>query len=77
VRAKIQRRGKREAASRPAVRSQLLLPVPVWSWANQQEEEEAKGNMFEFSRAQQGKSSRYVFSRNPLSDMQSFKLLRI
>jgi hypothetical protein len=49
--------------------------VPVWSWANPQEEE-AKEKLFEFS-AQQGKSSSYAFSHNPLSDMQSCKLLRI
>jgi hypothetical protein len=68
-----QQRGKREDSC-PAVRSQLLLPVPVWSKANQKEEEQAKASgkvkLFKFSRAQ-GRSSSYAFSHIQLSDMQA------
>jgi hypothetical protein len=47
-----------------------------WSWPNP-EQKEAKESLFEFSRAQKGRSSRYAFSHNHMSDMQVGKLLRI
>jgi hypothetical protein len=65
VRKKIQQRcGKREA-SRPAVRPQLLLSVPVWSFENRQEKGKKTVKPFEFAnRAQQGRRSSYAFSLN-------------